>query len=114
MPTGRTGAGAPAAPTARAEVPLTVPGPFAHGAAGDLEGEGGAQVGLAADIYLDFDLAGTLEVFTPAALLALPGLLILASLAAQIAGGILWIPLTHRLLGGRTSSTPGSRSRPRR
>jgi hypothetical protein len=61
----------------------------------------GTGAGLEADVFLDFRLATSIEVLTPLAILALPGLLVLLSLAAQLAGGALWIPLTRRLLGVR-------------
>jgi hypothetical protein len=58
---------------------------------------------LDADIHLDVRFAGAVDLLAPAALLAVPLLLIALSLAAQIAGGLLWIPMTNRVLGNRAS-----------
>ncbi len=70
-------------------------------------GEGSDSL-FGGSVFLDFDLASSIDLLTPVALLALPGLLIVLSLVAQVAGGILWIPITHRLLGD-PAGPPGGR-----
>ena len=56
---------------------------------------------LEAEIYVDVRFATSMDWLAPAALLAVPALLIALSLVAQLVGGVLWIPLTNRVLGGR-------------
>jgi hypothetical protein len=90
----------PGAPLAGAGSVATVVGR----ATGDGDG------GLEAEIFLDIDLAGSIEVLAPAALMAVPGLLILLSLVAQLVGGVVWIPVAGRVLGGR-ERCPRSRGR---
>lgn len=46
-------------------------------------------------------LPDLLEVSAPAAIVALPGLLILLAIAAQAIGGLAWIPVVRRQLGDR-------------
>jgi len=46
-------------------------------------------------------LPDLLEVSAPAAIIALPGLLILLAIAAQAIGGLAWIPVVRRQLGDR-------------
>jgi hypothetical protein len=65
--------------------------------------EGQGNDALDTEIYLDVRFAGSPYLLAPAALLALPLLLIALSVAAQIAGGLLWIPMTNRVLGNRAS-----------
>jgi outer membrane biosynthesis protein TonB len=43
----------------------------------------------------------SLEWLVPAAVLAVPGLLLVVAVAAQVVGGIVWVPVSRRVLGGR-------------
>jgi hypothetical protein len=90
-----------------------VPGSVLSGRTSGQPGEGSESL-FGGAIFLDFDLATSIDLLTPAALLALPGLLIVASLVAQVVGGILWIPITHRLLGDRARGSDGPGARRRR
>jgi len=55
----------------------------------------------------------SLEWLVPAAILAVPGLLLLLAVAAQVAVGIAWVPVSRRVLGGRRRRSDGSPSRQR-
>jgi hypothetical protein len=57
---------------------------------------------LDAEIHLDFQWGATTPFLAPVALLGLPALLIVV----QLVGGVLWIPLTSRILGAPAGARP--------
>jgi hypothetical protein len=102
---GGNGSGKPADVQAPGQDVFGVPGAGSLLAA-DRASERAAGEGsdaLDTEIYLDVRFASSPDLLAPAALLALPLLLIVLSVAAQIAGGLLWIPMTNRVLGNRAS-----------
>jgi hypothetical protein len=69
--------------------------------------EGGFTVGFGGlgpiDGLVDVDVIGLdafLEWAVPALVLSVPGLLLLLAILAQMAGGLLWLPMVRRWLGG--------------
>ena len=86
-------------------VPLTPGGPppdeFVVAGSGPALGE--ISIGLG-----DLGPLVSLEWLVPAAVLAVPGLLLVAAVAAQVVGGIVWVPVSRRVLGGRRGRAGGS------
>jgi hypothetical protein len=96
--------------------PSSTPGPGASsgpiGGPGSVGGvppgdEGGFTVGFSGlgpiDGLVDVDVVGFdafLEWAVPALVLSVPGLLLLLAVLAQAAGGLLWLPMVRRWLGG--------------
>lgn len=81
-------------------------GPGSIGGAPPVD-EGGFTVGFNGlgpiDGLVDVDVVGfdaMLEWAVPALLLSVPGLLLLLAVLAQAAGGLLWLPMVRRWLGG--------------
>lgn len=72
------------------------------------QGDGGTTVGLG-DIGL-VGFGALIEWAVPALVLTVPGLLLLVACLAQMAGGVLWLPVARRWLGGfglrRRSTAP--------
>jgi hypothetical protein len=56
----------------------------------------------------DLGPLASLEWLVPAAVLAVPGLLLVVAVAAQVLGGIVWVPVSRRVLGGRRGRPGGS------
>jgi hypothetical protein len=103
---GDSGSGSATSAPAPFSVPGSVPGIRSRDQAG-----GGSESLFDGVMFLDFDLASSIDILTPAALLALPGLLIVLSLVAQVAGGLLWIPMTRRLLAEPSDPLGGQGAR---
>ena len=76
---------------------------------GSTPDRGDGSLGMA--VYLDLQFAGSVEWLAPAALVAVPGLLIVAAMLAQLLGGIAWIPITRRLMGAPVRRSQGGRRR---
>jgi hypothetical protein len=82
--------------------PPDEPPPGGRGTDGFIVGPAGAGSGSALDIG-DIGLAGfdgVIEWAVPALVLSVPGLLLVLAILAQAAGGLLWLPIVRRWLGG--------------
>ncbi len=106
---GTAGTGGGASPGGSQAAPVRASAPpdvFAVTGAAPLDADGpegaseaGSDQALQADIHLDFRWDASLPLLAPAALFAMPAFLIVVSLLAQLATGVLWIPVTGRVLG---------------
>jgi hypothetical protein len=90
-------------------VPGAREGPGGTAGAGSTAGREEGSLESAA--YLDLRFAGSVEWLAPAALVAIPGLLIVAAMLAQLLGGIAWVPITRRLLGAPNRRSRADRTR---
>ena len=102
------GPGGTAGPSADPSVPGEPGGPGSGGGAAPTDddgftvGFGGLGLGPI-DGLVDVDVVGfdaLLEWAVPAIVLSVPGLLLLLAVLAQAAGGLLWLPVVRRWLGG--------------
>jgi hypothetical protein len=102
--TPRPGRSPTARPTPDATAtPVTPAGPLGGGPPPDEFTVGGSGP-AAGEISVGLGNLGpfaSFEWLVPSAVLAVPGLLLLIAVAAQVAGGIAWVPVSRRVLGGR-------------
>jgi hypothetical protein len=115
VPGGSTDPSSTPGPGADPSAPIGGPGSVGGVPPGD---EGGFTVGFSGfgpiDGLVDVDVVGFdafLEWAVPALVLSVPGLLLLIAVLAQMAGGLLWLPMVRRWLGGvgdRKGRTAGS------
>jgi hypothetical protein len=103
-PGGSTDPSSTPGPGADPSAPIVGPGSVGGVPPGD---EGGFTVGFSGfgpiDGLVDVDVVGFdafLEWAVPALVLSVPGLLLLLAVLAQAAGGLLWLPMVRRWLGG--------------